>query len=90
MPAADGACLLYTSFISSQAQVTEEMKTQSERLAEEGKTPLFFSRDGVMAGIIAVADTMKEDSPQAVKELQDMGIHVVMLTGCLLYTSRCV
>ncbi|MBS1482906.1 MAG: heavy metal translocating P-type ATPase, partial [Clostridium sp.] len=78
------------TFISSQAQVTEEMKTQSERLAEEGKTPLFFSRDGVMAGIIAVADTMKEDSPQAVKELQDMGIHVVMLTGDNERTARAV
>ena len=78
------------TFISSQAQVTEEMKTQSERLAEEGKTPLFFSCDGVMAGIIAVADTMKEDSPQAVKELQDMGIHVVMLTGDNERTARAV
>lgn len=69
------------TFISSQAKVPEEMKTASERLAEAGKTPLFFSRDGRLTGIIAVADVIKEDSPQAVGELQHMGIHVVMLTG---------
>ena len=78
------------TFISSQAEVTDEMKAQSERLAEEGKTPLFFSKDGQMAGIIAVADTIKEDSPQAVKELQNMGIHVVMLTGDNERTARAV
>ena len=69
------------NFISSHAPVTPEMKAQSEQLAEEGKTPLFFSMDSQMIGIIAVADTIKEDSPQAVRELKDMGIHVVMLTG---------
>ena len=51
------------------------------RLAEEGKTPLYFARDGVLLGIIAVADPIKDDSAQAVRELQNMGIHVVMLTG---------
>ncbi len=78
------------NFISSQAPVTPEMKAQSERLAEEGKTPLFFSMDSRMIGIIAVADTIKEDSPQAVKELKDMGIHVVMLTGDNERTARAV
>ena len=66
------------------------MKTEAERLAEEGKTPLFFSRDGVLTGIIAVADTIKEDSPQAVRELQNMGIHVVMLTGDNERTAKAV
>ena len=51
------------------------------RLADEGKTPLYFARDGVLLGIIAVADPIKDDSAQAVRELQNMGIHVVMLTG---------
>ncbi len=78
------------NFISSQAPVTPEMKAQSERLAEDGKTPLFFSMDSRMIGIIAVADTIKEDSPQAVKELKDMGIHVVMLTGDNERTARAV
>ncbi len=61
--------------------VPEAAKHQAERLSEEGKTPLYFSRDGRLAGIIAVADVIKEDSPQAVRELQNMGIRVVMLTG---------
>ena len=68
-------------FISTKAVVGEEMKKAAERLAEEGKTPLFFSRNGILSGIIAVADIIKEDSPQAIKELQNMGIRVVMLTG---------
>ena len=53
----------------------------TDRLANEGKTPLYFAREGKLLGIIAVADPIKEDSAQAVKELQNMGIHVVMLTG---------
>ena len=53
----------------------------TDRLAEEGKTPLYFAREGQLLGIIAVADPIKEDSAQAVRELQNMGIHVVMLTG---------
>ena len=69
------------AFISTQASIPEELARQAEALAEEGKTPLFFARDGVLAGIIAVADVIKEDSPQAVRELQNMGIRVVMLTG---------
>lgn len=77
-------------FISSQASVTAEIKAQAERLAEEGKTPLFFSKDGILAGIIAVADVIKEDSPQAVKEMQNMGIHVVMLTGDNERTAKAI
>ena len=69
------------SFISSVCSVPAAMKTQSEELSLQGKTPLFFARDDKLLGIIAVADTMKEDSAQAIKELQNMGIHVVMLTG---------
>lgn len=68
-------------FISSQAEVSADIKEQSEQLAAEGKTPLFFAADKKLIGIIAVADVMKEDSPRAVKELQNMGLRVVMLTG---------
>lgn len=78
------------NFISSQAKVPESVKAASERLAGEGKTPLFFSRDGKLTGIIAVADVIKEDSPQAVKELQNMGIHVVMLTGDNERTAKAI
>ncbi len=77
-------------FISTQAEVPAEIKAQAERLAEQGKTPLFFSRDGRLAGIIAVADVIKEDSPQAVRELQNMGIHVVMLTGDNERTAKAI
>lgn len=62
-------------------QFPEYMRKQAERYAEEGKTPLFFAEDGRLLGMIAVADVIKEDSPRAVKELQNMGIRVVMLTG---------
>ncbi len=77
-------------FIATQAQVPAHMREVSERLAEEGKTPLFFSKDGKLAGIIAVADVIKEDSPQAVKELQNMGVHVVMLTGDHEKTAKAI
>ena len=77
-------------FISSKAQVPPHLEERSKGLAEEGKTPLFFSRDGKLMGIIAVADTIKEDSPQAVKELRNMGIHVVMLTGDNERTARAI
>ena len=69
------------SFISGQYDVEDEVRQTAGHLAEEGKTPLFFARDGKFMGTIAVADTMKEDSAQAIRELRDMGIHVVMLTG---------
>ena len=66
------------------------MKEKSERLSEEGKTPLFFARDGALCGIIAVADTIKEDSPQAIAEMRNMGIHVVMLTGDNERTAKAI
>ena len=77
-------------FIRSRAEISAEMKKRSEVLAEEGKTPLFFARDKKLAGIIAVADVMKEESRQAVKELQNMGIHVVMLTGDNERTAKAI
>ena len=77
-------------FILSRAEISAEMKKRSEALAEEGKTPLFFARDKKLAGIIAVADVMKEESRQAVKELQNMGIHVVMLTGDNERTAKAI
>lgn len=69
------------NFISSVADIPEDMKNYSEKLAEDGKTPLFFAEENKLIGIIAVADVIKEDSSQAVKELKNMGIHVVMITG---------
>ncbi len=69
------------NFISKYAPITSTIKAQAEQLAEEGKTPMYFSCENELIGVIAVADVIKEDSPQAVKELQNMGIHVVMLTG---------
>ena len=77
-------------FISGNAEVSDKMKQDAQRLAEEGKTPLFFSRNGQLTGIIAVADVIKEDSPKAVKELQNMGIHVVMLTGDNERTAKAI
>ncbi len=68
-------------FIAGQAEVNAILRQQAEEFAKEGKTPLYFARDGKLSGMIAVADVIKADSPQAVKELQDMGIRVVMLTG---------
>ncbi len=69
------------SFISTQAAVPQDLQAKAEALAGQGKTPLFFSQNGALLGVIAVADVIKEDSPQAVRELQNMGIRVVMLTG---------
>ncbi len=88
----DGAVLAGGNFkfISTRTEVPPEMVRQSERLAEEGKTPLFFSRGEKLTGIIAVADVIKEDSPRAVKELQNMGIRVVMLTGDNERTARAI
>lgn len=77
-------------FISQSAEISEEIKDTAEKLAEEGKTPLFFSRNGKLMGVVAVADVIKEDSPQAVKELQNMGIHVVMLTGDNERTAKAI
>ncbi|MGN0429402.1 MAG: heavy metal translocating P-type ATPase, partial [Acetatifactor sp.] len=77
-------------FVSEKIQMSDEIKAKSEQLSEEGKTPLFFARDAELCGIIAVADTIKEDSPQAIKEMQDMGIHVVMLTGDNERTAKAI
>ena len=77
-------------YISETAEVSDTIRRQSERLAEDGKTPLFFAKDGKLIGIIAVADVIKEDSPQAVRELQGMGIHVVMLTGDNERTAKAI
>lgn len=77
-------------FIGGNAEITDEIRKKAEELAEEGKTPLFFSRNGKLIGIIAVADVIKEDSPQAVRELQNMGIHVVMLTGDNERTAKAI
>mgnify|MGYP002511667415 CR=1 FL=1 len=77
-------------FISEGAQVPEEMKQKAIGLSKEGKTPLFFGKNGRLIGIIAVADVIKEDSPKAVKELQNMGIHVVMLTGDNERTAKAI
>ena len=68
-------------FISEKIEINNETIKSAETLAENGKTPLLFSIDNKLLGIIAVADTIKEDSPKAIKELQNMGIRVVMLTG---------
>lgn len=77
-------------FISENAEVSDEIRRSAEQLAESGKTPLFFSRNGKLAGVIAVADVIKEDSPGAVKELQNMGIRVVMLTGDNERTAKAI
>ena len=69
------------ALIKSKGMLDADMKTLGERLADEGKTPLYFAFDGRIAGIIAVADVVKEDSGQAISELKDMGIRTVMLTG---------
>ncbi|MBR0306180.1 MAG: heavy metal translocating P-type ATPase [Lachnospiraceae bacterium] len=68
-------------YISTKTIVPKEIQEKAEALADQGKTSLFFSKEDELIGIIAVADVMKEDSPKAIKELQNMGIHVVMLTG---------
>ncbi|MGN0793017.1 MAG: heavy metal translocating P-type ATPase [Aristaeellaceae bacterium] len=78
------------AFISGCAQVAEDVRRQAEALAAQGRTPLFFSRGNALLGVIAVADTIKEESPRAVRELQNMGIRVVMLTGDNERTAQAV
>ncbi len=78
------------SFLRTRVRIPAETHAAAMALAGEGKTPLFFARDGQLLGIIAVADTIKEDSARAIRELQDMGIHVVMLTGDNEQTARAV
>ncbi len=78
------------SYISGHTTVSAQEQASFERLASEGKTPLCFMKNGRLAGMIAVADVIKEDSPQAVRELQNMGIRVVMLTGDNERTARAI
>ena len=88
----DGKALIggNLNFVSGLMKVSDAMKQNAEALAEAGKTPLFFGQDGKLIGIIAVADVIKEDSPQAVRELQNMGIRVVMLTGDNERTAKAI
>ena len=78
------------TFISSKVSVDGDIQKKAEKLAEAGKTPLFFGNGEHLLGVIAVADVIKEDSPQAIKELQNMGIHVVMLTGDNERTAKAI
>ena len=88
----DGKELLGGSmkYIESRAGVPAAMKQAAERLAEEGKTPLMFSRDGRLMGVIAVADVVREDSAEAIRQLKNMGVRVVMLTGDNERTARAI
>ncbi len=77
-------------YIGGLLKIPAGQMRQAENLADQGKTPLLFAYDGRLLGIIAVADVMKEDSPQAIRELQGMGIRVVMLTGDNPKTARAI
>ena len=77
-------------FISSVIKIDAQIKGESEKLASDGKTPLFFAAGNKLLGIIAVADTMKEDSAEAIRQLRNMGIHVVMLTGDNRQTAEAI
>ena len=77
-------------FISRKVKVPETVRKKAEEYAESGKTPLLFAADGVLLGIIAVADTIKADSAEAIRELRNMGIHVVMLTGDNAKTAEAI
>ena len=88
----EGKALLGGSlqFISGAVSVPADMTVRAHALAEQGKTPLLFACDGIFVGMIAVADTIKADSPQAIRELQNMGIQVVMLTGDNERTAKAI
>ena len=77
-------------YISAHCTLPAGLSEQAKRLSDQGRTPLLFARDGVVLGIIAVADVIKEDSPKAIRELQSMGIRVVMLTGDNRRTARAI
>lgn len=77
-------------FISGQAGIPQTLEEASKKLSEQGKTPLMFMQDGQILGIIAVADTIRPESPEAIKELQNMGIKVVMLTGDNERTAKAI
>ena len=76
--------------IRTVTEIPTEIQHQAEALAKAGKTPLFFCRDGKLSGIIAVADTIKEESPEAIRQLRNMGIHTVMLTGDNARTANAI
>ena len=78
------------SYMKENVTVDSTLLDQAQKLAEEGKTPLLFAQNHTCAGLIAVADTLKEDSPQAVAELRDMGIRVIMLTGDNERTAKAI
>lgn len=78
------------SFAQSSMGVSDDLRNKADRLAREGKTPLFFGKDGDVLGMIAVADVIKEDSHKAVKQLQNMGIKVVMITGDNEQTAKAI
>lgn len=77
-------------FISKKAYISDDIKIKAEKLSNTGKTPLFFSKGGELKGIIAVADVIKEDSAEAITQLKNMGIRVVMLTGDNEATARAI
>lgn len=77
-------------FIRKRADIPAELLKQAEALAEEGKTPLFFSRDKRLMGFIAVSDVIREDAVSAIRELREMGVHVIMLTGDNKKTARAI
>ena len=77
-------------FIEKSLSISKELKHSAEQLASAGKTPLFFAKENRLLGMIVVADVIKEDSPQAIKELKAMGIHVVMLTGDNERTAKAI
>ena len=77
-------------FIGNLVEVTDDIRQKAEKFAEEGKTPLLFAEENTLLGIIAVADVIKEDSPEAIRELHNMGIRVVMLTGDNERTARAI
>ena len=78
------------TYMAKQTEISTEVRARAEALAEQGKTPLLFAKDGKLIGLIAVADVIKEDSPQAIRELRNMGIRVVMLTGDNERTARAI
>ena len=77
-------------YVSAQVPVSREMSDRAQALAEQGKTPLLFAKDGKLLGIVAVADTIKADSGEAIRQLKNMGIRVVMLTGDNARTAKAI
>lgn len=77
-------------FVEGKAEISEQMQSRAKLFSEEGKTPLFFAAGGRLVGVIAVADVIKEDSPRAIRQLKQMGIRVVMLTGDNEFTANAI